>query len=128
VDNEKAYYASLQPPPRDKFGGLQGGREKLDLKATGFFHVERKNDKWLLVDPEGNPFFHLGICGFGPSDDYTLIKGRESTYAWIPPYDGDFKTAYKADQGNAVVSYHVANMIRKYGEPNSIETYQARMV
>ena len=92
VESEKAYYASLQPPPRDKFGGLLGGKEKLNLKATGFFRVEKQNNKWLMVDPEGNPFFHIGLCAFNPVDDYTLVKGRESSYAWLPPYEGDFKT------------------------------------
>lgn len=128
VENEKAYYAGLTPPTRDKFGGMLGGREKLGLKATGFFHVEKKNDRWYLADPEGNPFFHLGLCVFGPGDDYTYIKGREASYAWIPEYDGALKTAYKSDQGRDVVSYHLANMIRKYGEPYDIEKYQGRMI
>ncbi|MDQ3815112.1 MAG: beta-galactosidase, partial [Armatimonadota bacterium] len=128
VESEKAYYASLQPPPTDKFGGLPGSREKLGLQATGFFHVEQKNGRWLMVDPEGNAFFHLGICGFGPSDDYTLVKGREQIYEWLPSLDSEFKTAFKSDQGSAVISFHLANMIRKYGEPYSLDSYTARII
>ena len=81
-----------------------------------------------MVDPEGNPFFHIGLCAFNPVDDYTLVKGRESSYAWLPPYEGDFKTAYRPEDGSNVVSFHLANQIRKYGEPYSLEKYQARMI
>jgi hypothetical protein len=77
VEAEKAYYENLHPPALDAFGGLPGSREKLGLQATGFFHVEKKEEHWLLVDPAGNAFFHLGLCGASPSDDYTLVKGRE---------------------------------------------------
>ena len=97
VESEKAYYASLQPPAFDKYGGLPGSREKLGLKQTGFFHVVQKDGKWLMVNPEGNLFFHLGICVFNPGDDYTLVKGREQTFAAIPPYDGDMKSAFRAE-------------------------------
>jgi hypothetical protein len=117
VEAEKTYYDSLHPPALDAFGGLPGSREKLGLQATGFFHVEKKQERWLLVDPAGNAFFHLGLCGVNPSDDYTLVKGREATYAWLPPHDGAFASAYQKDSDGSVVSFHLANMIRKYGQP-----------
>ncbi len=128
VENEKVYYNSLQPPLRDKFGGLLGGKEKLNLQATGFFRVEKKNTKWLMVDPVGNPFFHIGLCGFNPVDDFTLIKGRENAFAWIPPYEGNYISAYRPEDGRNVVSFHLANQVRKYGEPYSLEKYQARLI
>ncbi len=30
--------------------------------ATGYFRVEKKGDRWWLVDPEGYPFIHKGIA------------------------------------------------------------------
>ena len=128
VEAEQAYYDSLRPPALDAFGGLPGSREKLGLQATGFFRVEKKEERWLLVDPAGNAFFHLGLCGVNPSDDYTLVKGREPTYAWVPPRDGEFATAYQKESGGSVVSFHLANTIRKYGQPFDIESYTARMI
>ena len=128
VPSEQAYYASLTPPAFDKYGGLPGSKEKLGLNASGFFHVEKKNDRWLLVDPEGNAFFHLGICAFGPGDDYTLVAGRQSIYEWLPDSVGDYKSAYKSDQGSSVVSFHLTNMIRKYGTPYTLEDFQTRMI
>ena len=125
---EKAYYASLHPPAGDAFGGLPGSKEKLGLKATGFFHVEKKGERWLMVDPAGNAFFHLGLCSVGPGEDYTLVKGREAAYEWLPPREGEFATAWRKDSGGTVVSFQLANMIRKYGRPYSGEDYTARMI
>ncbi|HEU5055358.1 MAG TPA: hypothetical protein VFU21_02480 [Kofleriaceae bacterium] len=46
---------------RDRFGGLTGSG--LQTSATGFFHIERPRgaERVWLVDPEGNPWFGVGI-------------------------------------------------------------------
>ncbi len=46
---------------RDRFGGLTGSG--LATGATGFFHLERPRgaERVWLVDPDGNPFFGVGI-------------------------------------------------------------------
>jgi hypothetical protein len=127
VEAEKAYFATLTPPKFDPYGGLPGSGEKYGLTKSGFFHVEKKDARWILVDPAGNAFFHLGVCGFGPSDDYTYIQGREGIYQWIPPFDDQFKSAYRENDRN-VVSFHLANTIRKYEAAHNIEDYLARMI
>ncbi len=128
AEAEKSYYAGLRPPPLDAFGGWPGSKEQLGLRATGFFHVEKKNGRWLLVDPAGNAFFHLGLCSANPNEDYTLIKGRESAYAWLPPRIGEFASAFRPENDGAVFSFHLANLIRKYGQPYDPESYAARMI
>lgn len=125
---EKTYYDSLRPPPVGTYGGLPGSKEKLGLKATGYFHLEKKGERWLLVDPAGDAFFHLGLCSAHPGEDYTLVKGREAAYEWLPPRDGEFASAWKGDAGGTVISFHLANMIRKYGEPYDPDRYMARMI
>jgi hypothetical protein len=117
VETEKAYYASFKQPERDAFGGLPGSGAKLGLQKTGFFHVEQKGERWHLVDPDGNLFFHLGICSFGASEDYTYIKGREKSYAWLPPFEGQFRPAYHSNDywSRDTFSFYLANVIRKYG-------------
>ncbi|HYF37347.1 MAG TPA: beta-galactosidase [Prosthecobacter sp.] len=125
---DAAYYGALTPPPADRFGGLPGSGEKLGLKKTGFFHVEQKQGKWWLVDPDGNAFFHLGICGFVPSDDYTYVKGREGIYEWLPKVEGEFASAFRPGNGDENFSFYVANTIRKFGEPYSHDAFAARMI
>lgn len=130
IQSEAKYLAGLNPPARDAFGGLPGSQEKLDLKKTGFFHVEKKDSRWILVDPEGNAFFHLGICGFSPCDDYTFVQGREHIYEWLPDRGGAFATAWHTDGywKPLAVSFHLANTIRKTGQPYSPADQTTRMI
>ncbi|HEX3133510.1 MAG TPA: sugar-binding protein, partial [Planctomycetota bacterium] len=119
---EAAYWASFTGGPAlDAFGGFADTGKRLGLKATGFFHLERKGGtkegQWLLVDPAGNAFFQLGICGMGPGEDHTHIKGRTQTYAWLPPFEGEYRAAWHAPDYRARdnFSFFIANNIRKYG-------------
>ena len=128
---EVDYYASLDWAGKmakkglkpDAFGGLEGTGAKLKLKKTGFFHVEKKTIKgkarWLLVDPVGNAFFHLGVCSFCAGEDYTDVTGRQGGFEWLPPHDATFGAAWKDRPGDwwnsRAVSFYKANVIRKYG-------------
>lgn len=127
---EAEYLASLHPPERDAFGGLPGSKEKLGLKQTGFFHVEKRAERWILVDPAGNAFFHLGLCGFGPSDDYTYVKGREHIYEWLPAHDSEFKSTFHPNSywNPDVLSFHLVNTIRKFGRAYTSAEFTARTI
>ena len=119
VASEGAYYASLKPPGTDSWGGLPGTKEKLGLKATGFFHTEKKAERWVMVDPDGNAFFHLGVCsfGYGSGEDATYILDRQDIYEWLPPVEGEFSAAYHPESWwhDKAFSFYAANVIRKYG-------------
>lgn len=130
LQTEEAWLARLQPPIFDRFGGLPGSGAKLGLKNSGFFHVEKKGQRWILVDPDGNAFFHLGVCAFGPSDDYTYFAGRERIFEWLPPHEGEFASAFNPDPyWNALaLSFDLVNTIRKFGKPYDPATYTGRMI
>lgn len=130
---ESAYYASLTPPARDRFGGLPGSGARLGLRKTGFFHVEQKQvgerGVWVLVDPDGDACFHLGVCTFGPGEDYTTVEKREDLYAWLPPRDGAFSAAWHPERywNPRAASFYKANVVRKYGAYDE-EAHTARLV
>ncbi len=134
VQTEAAYYASLKPPARNRFGGLPGSGAKLGLKKTGFFHVESKKisgrDVWVLTDPDGDAFFHLGVCTFGPGEDYTSIEGRNDVFEWLPPHDGEFAAAWHPEPwwNPRAVSFYKANVVRKYAAAYEDEAQTARLV
>lgn len=132
VANEAAYYASYQPQKLDTWGGQPGSKERVGLKATGFFHTEKKGDRWVLVDPDGNANFHLGVCVFGynPGDEGTYIKDRHNIYEWIPPTEGEFASAFHPDKWwhNDVFSFYQANLIRKYGTERTKEQQLGAMI
>mgnify|MGYP000915943200 CR=1 FL=1 len=113
---EDTWSATLPKGDFDAFGGFRGSGAKLGLTKSGYFHVEQKQDRWYLVDPDGNVFFHTGVCGFQPSDDYTFIEGRQNIYEWLPSYDSEYQSAYRQGDRTAF-SFYVANVIRKTGKP-----------
>jgi hypothetical protein len=115
-ESDKIYYGLLNPPERDAYGGLLGSREKYGLEATGFFRLDKIDGTDVLVTPLGNLFFHLGVCAILPIDEYTLVKGRESIYEYIPFDDPKYATAFMNDD-RSVVSFHLINYIRKTGKP-----------
>ena len=127
VAADEAYYAALPTPPRDEFGGLPGSGPQLGLQKTGYFHIEQHQGKSWLTNPAGNAFFHLGVCGFLPSNDYTHVKGREGIYQWLPKEGDEFASAFRqGDRAN--FSFHLANTIRKFGEPHTPDAHTTRMV
>lgn len=125
--SDEAYYAAFKTPARDEFGGLPGSEGRLGLKKTGYFHVEQREGKAWLVDPAGNAFFHIGVCGFNPGDDYTYVKGREDIYDWLPTTTGEFSSAFR-EGDPASFSFYIANTIRKFGRPHDPDAFAARMI
>ncbi len=127
VPKDEAYYASFPELERSFWGGLPGSKEKYGFKATGFFHLEKWNGREVLVDPEGNLYFHLGICGMNAGGiDTTCVAGREGLFEWLPEKSGKFSQAWRGQQRIAV-SFYLANYIRKFGAYDAAE-WQKRMI
>lgn len=57
-DAELAKLDGKPMPGRSTFGGWLAGPK---LNATGFFRTEKIDGKWMLVDPEGYPYFATGL-------------------------------------------------------------------
>lgn len=129
---ERRWLASLQPPTTDPYGGLPGSGAKFKLQQTGYFHVGQVAKPGggaadVLVTPEGNAFFQLGMCGISPCDDYTTVRGRESIYEWLPSSEQGFLSA-RREGDSGVVSFYLANTIRKYGQPYDLDSHFGRWI
>lgn len=127
IEKQRAALRPFEGPALDRFGGLAGSGAKLGLKATGYFHVARAGGRWVFVTPEGNAFFQLGVCTLNIIDDYTVVKGREGVYEWLPAAEGEFATAWRPST-SGVMSFYIANWIRKYGRPFSLEEWTGQAV
>src|SRR5260370_40015611 len=75
-------------PQLDEYGGIA---VKL-TRPTGFFHTAKIKDRWMFIDPLGNPFwmlgiFHMGTVGsklpLGPTNDEIVLQkyGNRATWA-----------------------------------------------
>ncbi|MDW8320011.1 MAG: glycosyl hydrolase [Armatimonadota bacterium] len=108
------------PREYDQYGGyLQAGWRS---EATGFYRVEKRDDFWWLVTPEGNPCFYMGVCS-APMDvwEMTPVSGREEVFEWLPPQRGEYTAVWATDvwgegQDTRYVSLHAVNLMRRLGK------------
>ncbi|HEY7087983.1 MAG TPA: hypothetical protein VH518_07830, partial [Tepidisphaeraceae bacterium] len=105
----------------DRYGGFLSAPWKSD--ASGFFRVTKRDGKWWLISPGGNPCFYIGLCD-APALDWeaTPVSGREFLFEWLPPKTGEFALAWRvnawssAEESNSdYLAWHTVNMIRKFG-------------
>ena len=120
---EKAFEGDAGPADWDVYGGWKAGPL---LKASGFFRVQKHEDRWWLVDPEGHLFFSQGIdcvC----SSEVTPVEGRENWYEAFPPKEPEFARflasswyclkGHYAGKSPRSYMFSDANLLRKYGTP-----------
>jgi hypothetical protein len=65
---------------------VYGGFKDTSAKATGFFRVEKVNDRWWFVCPDGHLFYSAGLNGVGTASG-TRVEGREDLFATLTPSD-----------------------------------------
>lgn len=114
-------------PAQDKFAGWTGGQP---FEASGFFRTEKRDGRWYLVTPEGNPFYSLGVNAVTTQQSATYVEGREAMFSALPQtgealaaYSGtaDSRSDTGANQGRAYASgrwfdFYKANVHRSYGQ------------
>ncbi len=107
---------------RNRYGGWSAGPKR---KATGFFRVEKYQNKWWLVDPEGCLFWSHGIDCVHSSAN-TPISDRENYFEFLPAegtklaqFYGRGSWAphgyYKDHSSYKTYDFYHANLLRKYG-------------
>ncbi|WP_246143290.1 beta-galactosidase [Colwellia echini] len=111
---------------RSKFNGWIDGPK---LKATGFYRVDKYQDKWTLIDPEGYLFYSNGLANVrmantstitGYDFDPNLIKQREP--GDLTPEDSIGlnrapKDAWSSRHVSSTLRADMFNWLPKYGEP-----------
>jgi hypothetical protein len=122
-DEQKDLAGKPSAPDRNKFGGWTKGPK---LKATGFFRVEKYNDKWWLVDPEGKLYWSHGVDCVHPSTS-TPISDRKEYFKSLPDTDSPLAQFYgrgswaphgyyKDHSPYETYDLFKANLFRKYGD------------
>lgn len=123
--DEDADLAKHQSPDNwDIYGGWKDG---VQLQATGYFRVEKYNDKWWLVDPEGHLFWSHGIDCVGDWNGVTPITDREFYFKDLPDKNSPFSRFYGEaswaphnyyeDKGvYKTYNFTASNLLKKYGE------------
>lgn len=128
VAADEEFYGGLDPARRDSWGGDRNTRGRMHLERTGYFHIENHDGRSVLVDPDGNQFFSLGLNGLGyVGDTYTDVRGREDIYENLPTDPSDPLSAGWMDGGRDHYSFYVGNQIRKYGEWDHVDHWNRQV-
>jgi hypothetical protein len=96
---------------------IYGGWEINQSKATGFFRVEQKQDRWWIIDPFGNPFIHQGVAVFRAGSSEAQLAAMKSKYGteqnWV-----DQESAFLRENGfNGVGAWSAADLIQTSKQP-----------
>ncbi|HLF36196.1 MAG TPA: hypothetical protein VI583_18265, partial [Cyclobacteriaceae bacterium] len=99
-----------------KYGGYAGTL----ARATGFFRVEKTDNKWWLVDPDGHLFFSTGSTTMSAWSD-TRFEGREKIFKARPPDFTDSRKFGTFDDGKLLgipgfKSFYSWNLYRRFGD------------
>lgn len=100
---------------KGEFGyGRYGGYLNTQVKATGFFRVEKIDGRWWFVDPEGHLFFSTSSTGMGNGGGDSRIQGREDYYAAMPPVEAATQFGRRPSTG-----FYSWNLARRHGGAQS---------
>lgn len=116
----------LQPtttyPDRNQYGGWDEGSI---LGATGHFRVDKYNDQWWIIDPEGKLFWSYGVNCVN-DDAFTPITDREYLFDSLPSIElasgqlyhqrQSAPKGYYKNKESTMVNFFGWNLLRKYGD------------
>ncbi len=97
--------------PVCRYGGFEGERRR----ASGFFRVEKIDNRWWFVDPAGCRFWSAGVNGAGAEPPFTQIVGRDKLFASIPTATQEFAPGATGDAFRDPVSFYAANLMKRFG-------------
>jgi hypothetical protein len=95
--------------------GKFGGYLNAQVKATGFFRVEKINDRWWFVDPEGHLFLSTSSNGIGSGSTGTPARGREYIFEVLPSQNTGAQRPQDQNRPRSL-NYLGWNLQRRYGD------------
>ena len=110
---EKLYKASKFSSDYSIYGGI---KKVGKFNASGFFRTQKIEEKWWLIDPNGYPFWSIGVTGAGKGNP-TKILNKEFLFSDI----SDEINVLSSFNSNKIynkrgINYYNLNLNRKYGE------------
>lgn len=62
---------------------LYGGWKTWKKEATGFFRTQKIDNRWWIIDPEGNPFIHKAVVALAPGRSINQQREFDKKYATL---------------------------------------------
>jgi hypothetical protein len=83
--------ANMRRVSADTYGGRLDVQK---LTTTGWFHTQKRDERWYLVTPAGHAFFSLGVNAVAADGGRSYVEGREFMFTGLPPDDGEWVAFY----------------------------------
>jgi hypothetical protein len=94
------------------------GSWKVDKStASGFFRVEKKGQRWWLIDPEGYPFIHKGVAVFRPGTSENQTSSLKAKYGTNENWVKQESQFLKANGFNGTGAWSDIEQIRQTNSP-----------
>jgi hypothetical protein len=95
-----------------------GGYLQKQLKATGFFRIEKVDGRWWFVDPDGYLFLSVGVDCVNPGGggNAKWISERRNMFKELPSEEVMALARPNARQNANSASFGMWNLYRRYGE------------
>ncbi len=110
--------ATTMPQPPEG-AARWGGFDRERMEPTGYFRVEHDGSRYHLVDPDGYPFYSLGLDVVQERMG-ARVDGIEKLFEWLPPREGELSEFWIGESGRFPGAEHVdflgANLRRALGE------------
>lgn len=92
---------------RDQF---QAWKNSPDLKASGYYRIQKSGERWWIIAPNGHEYYSVAIDCVSPGA-HTPVEKVKKHSNWLAQRDGEFKDCFD-EKGH--FSFYVCNLIRKY--------------
>lgn len=105
----------VNEPERSIYGGwIVPGKTR---PATGFFRTEKIDNRWWIIDPEGNQFIHKAIAVFNPGSSDRQKAALTSKFGSTANWAKSQTDMIKANGFNGVGSWSNVGEINKLTNP-----------
>ncbi|KXI28848.1 beta-galactosidase [Paraglaciecola hydrolytica] len=124
IEEDRELAANPSPANFNQYGGWKDGPQ---LKATGYFRVEKYNDVWWFVDPDGRLFWSHGVGVVNAATATTGTTDRENYFEWLPEKDTAYGAFYSSEERAShgyystldkreTYNFTASNLYQKYGQ------------
>ena len=106
-------FSFTKDPTQNSYGSWKVNQST----ATGFFRVEKRGDRWWIVDPEGYPFIHKGIAVFRPGTSDNQVAALKSEYGTNENWAKQESQLLKDNGFNGIGAWSDVDQVRQTTSP-----------
>ncbi len=96
-----------------------GGASNIKSKGTGFFRIEKINNRFWFIDPLGNSFFNTAINGVRPGTSSNANKAITSKFGNLSNWISNTSSSIKSFGFNSTGSWSDVSTIMDYNKKES---------